>query len=180
MPLYLDGTRKITFLSVRLSPRFPLERRVWQSVMQMKQSQPADAGGGRPMLSLQAYDGRWRLRSGARPVARSEIWSAPATPGRWVRFAFDVTYSADPAVGRVRVAADLNGDGDFGDRDELGRTRRLATLKLEGPGTDTDGLGEGDAIPSHLRVGIYHDPSFRCHRYKCSVGVDNVGVYTSP
>jgi Polysaccharide lyase len=180
MPLYQDGTREITFFSVRLSPGFPLERRVWQSVMQMKQSQPADDAGGRPMLSLQAYDGRWRLRSGARSVARSEIWSTRATPGRWVRFAFDVTYSADPSVGAVRVGADLNADGDFRDRGELSGTQRVATLKLEGPGTESDGLAEGDAVPSHLRIGIYHDPSFRCHRYKCSLGVDNVGVYTTP
>ena len=32
-------------------------------------------------------------------------------------------------------------------------------------------------VPSHLRLGVYHDPSYRCHGYRCSIGVDNVGIY---
>ena len=174
--LYREGTRRITYLSLKLSKRFPLGRDAWQVVMQMKQSQPADSGGGTPVLALQADDGRWRLDH-AGVDFEGDAWTAPASTGNWVRFAFDVTYSTDPELGAVQVSADLNGDGDALDKRERSGRIELQTLKAEGPGTSDDGLAEGDPIPSHLRVGIYHDSSYRCHGFKCSLGVDNVGVY---
>jgi Polysaccharide lyase len=180
MPQYTDGARELTYFSLKLAKNFPIERPTWQSVMQMKQSQPFDAFDDRPALTLQVYDGRWRLRTGLRPVSDSQVWSVPAATGRWVRFAFDVTYSADPDVGSVRVAVDLNGDGDFRDRREVSGLLRMATLKREGPGTSEDGLEDGDAIPSHLRLGVYHDSAYRCHGSRCSIGVDNVGIYAVP
>ena len=175
--LYRSGERLITVVSLKLSKRFPLERGTWQSVMQMKQSQPSNNGGGTPVLSLHAFDGRWRLRRGGVSEHVSQVWSTQATRGHWTRFAFDVTYSTDPSVGSVRVAADQNGDGDALDRGERSPQLHLATLVPEGPGDDSDGLADGDPIPSHLRLGVYHDPSYRCHGYRCSIGVDNVGIY---
>ena len=170
--LYREGDRLITYISLKLSKKFPLERDLWQVVMQMKQTQPSDNGGGTPILALLAQDGRWRLID-----QRSELWSAPARANRWTRFSFDVTYSDAPTEGAIRVAADLNADGDAHDTDERSRKIKIATLKTEGTGTDDDGIVQGTAIPSHLRAGVYHEPSYRCSRYKCSIGVDNVGVY---
>ena len=174
--LYREGTRRITYLSLKLGKRFPLRRDAWQVVMQMKQSQPADTGGGIPVLALHADSGRWRLQQAGSDFDGG-VWTAPASPGQWVRFAFDVTYSTDPERGAVQVSVDLNGDGDALDRGERGGRIELQTLKVEGPGASDDGLAQGDSIPSHLRVGIYHNPSYRCRGSKCSLGVDNVGVY---
>ena len=178
--LYHEGQRRITFLSLRLRQQFPLDVAAWQDVMQMKQAQPADGGGGSPVLELQVFDGRWQLYhtgKGIKVGNDSELWSAPAHRNRWVRFAFNVRYSADPRIGTLRVYADLNDDGDTADPHERSDRMRLATLKREEAGTDADGEAEGDPLPSHLRVGIYHNPSYSCPANECSVDVDNVGVY---
>lgn len=172
--LYREGMRRITYVSLRLGDRFPIDRKAWQVVLQMKQSQPADAGGGVPVLSMQANRNRWRLLHNEGPGA---LWSAPATVGRWVRFAFDVTYSTSARTGSLRVSADLNGDGDATDEGERGERVELRTLKVEGPGDTEDGLAEGDPIPSHLRVGVYHSPVYPCRGGRCQIAVDNVGVY---
>ena len=178
--LYHEGQRRITFISLRLRPRFPLHTHAWQVVMQMKQSQPSDGGGGTPVLELDAYDGRWRLGHTGKAISAgddSELWSAPARHNQWVRFAFNVRYSADPRIGTLRVFADLNGDGDARDAHERSEQIRLATLKREEPGDDSDGYATGDPLPSHLRVGIYHDSVYRCQGSECAIDVDNVGVY---
>lgn len=170
--LYREGEHLVTFASLKLSSGFPLSRPAWQVIMQMKQSQPADRGGGIPVLALHAYDGRWRLVSRDR-----ELWSGPATANSWTRFALDVKYSPDPDSGSVQLSADLNGDGDALDGGEKSRKLGLATLKVEGAGSSEDGLEQGAAIPSHLRAGLYHNPVYRCARYRCSVGIDDVAVY---
>jgi hypothetical protein len=41
--------------------------------------------------------------------------------------------------------------------------------------SDTDGIAAGEAIPAHLRVGLYHDPRIPCEP-SCRVRVDNVQV----
>jgi hypothetical protein len=179
--LYHEGQRRITFLSLRLRDRFPLYRTNWQVVMQMKQAQPADGGGGPPVLELDAENGRWVLYHEGKAITPSakdgELWAAPARRDRWVRFAFSVRYSADPRIGTLRVYADLNGDGDAADPHERSHRMRLATLKRETAGTDDDGEAEGDPLPSHLRVGIYHDPAYACTANECAIDLDNVAVY---
>ena len=64
-----------------------------------------------------------------------------------------VTYSQDPNVGRIKVYVDLNGNGDFDDAGEQTQTFH----------------------PSHLRMGIYHDPAIACPTPSgCPVNIDNV------
>jgi Polysaccharide lyase len=173
--LYHEGERRLTFVSLRLPEGFPLRHKTWQLVMQMKQTQPAANGGGVPVLALQASDGHWRLQRAAKP---SGIWSGRAQIGVWTRFAFDVTYSRDPSIGSVTVYADLNGDGDASDPDERSPEIETRTLKREKKGGPADGIAPGESIPSHLRVGIYHDPLIKCPAPSgCFVDVDNVGVY---
>jgi len=178
--VYREGERVLTFMSLRLPPHFPLAERSWQVVMQMKQSQPSDAGGGPPMLAMHARAGRWRVvNNSATELAdgRSQIWSAPARRGAWVRFAFEIVYSVDPERGSVRIYADLDRDGDVSEPSE--RSRRIAaqTLKRETVGSGADGLYRGDSIPSHLRVGLYHDTAIGCRPGRCRIDVDNVGIY---
>ena len=180
--LYREGDRLITFLSLRLPARFPLGRDDFQIALQMKQSQPSDAGGGPPVLALEADGGRWLVRHrGATPSGINDdevLWSAPARKSIWARFALDVLYSADGRQGSFKVAADLNEDGDALDERESSSRFTLQTLKRESDGDDSDGVVSGASIPSHLRVGIYHSDEYRCRRHKCSIDVDNVGVYS--
>lgn len=179
--LFRPGTRRITFFSLWLPQRFNLKSQHWQVVAQMKQANPSDLAesgtgyGYSPILEIDASDGRWQVHNNW-----DLIWQAPARKYTWVRFALDVRYSADPGRGSIRVFVDRNGDGDALDRSEAKPAIRTDTLKTEiadpdGEENDQDGLAAGDAIPSHLRIGVYHDPAITCSP-GCRVRVDNVQV----
>jgi hypothetical protein len=171
---YREGQRRITYLSMRLPANLPLDADTWQTVMQMKQAQPADGGGGVPILFMGAYRGEWHVESSQ---SRHGHWSFPARSGVWTRFAWDVYYSQDPGRGWLQVSADLNADGDFDDPEERSPLIRAQTLKTETSGSSSDGLAAGDPIPSHLRVGLYHNDSVGCPAPTgCSTEVDNVQV----
>jgi hypothetical protein len=175
---YREGTRRITWVSIRLPSNFPLKTNRWQGVLQMKQAAPADNSGGAPVISLGAYDGRWLLFN-SRPgytLGDRIIWSRRARRGVWTRFALDVRYSRKRRKGRIKVFVDLNGDGDFADRRERSRRFRTNTLKRETAGTSSDGKSAGESLRSHLRVGIYHDTPIRCRPSGCSIDIDNVQV----
>jgi hypothetical protein len=176
---YRPGKHLITDISIRLPSTFPLDAFTWQSVMQMKEAAPVSNSSGTPMLELDAYGGRWRLRQNRSPrVAQDsrQLWSAPATIGTWTRFSFNVRYSNNPRKGFIQVGVDLNGDGDFADPRELSRLFRTYTLKTQMP-PGCCGIKPGHAIPSHLRAGIYHNPSIRCPAPTgCPVDIDNVQV----
>lgn len=178
--LYREGEARMTFLSLRLPKSFPLGVRTWQPVMQMKQTQPSANGGGSPVLTLHAADGRWRLfqSSSSGPASGNRLlWSAPASKRTWTRFAFDVRYSTDPQVGFVKVYIDLNRDHDALDRHEQSPAFRTFTLKRETAGGWDEGIATGQPIPSHLRVGIYHDRDVRCPGPRgCMIDLDNVQV----
>ena len=176
---YREGRRVDTYLSLRLPSNYPLEESSWQVVMQMKQTQPSNNGGGTPALALEASGGRWRLTRSASAGASgdsSELWSAPARTGFWTRFALDAVYSRSAQRGSIAVHADLNGDGDFEDEGERSGVLRGFTLKRETQGS-LRGFAPGSSIPAHLRAGIYHDPAIPCPAPAgCSVDLDNVQV----
>jgi hypothetical protein len=179
--VFREGERLTTSFAVRLPEDFPLDSERFQVVMQMKQSQPAANGDGTPVLALEARDGRWLLMQSTSSGPSSdtrELWSARARPGVWARFEFDVTYSAEPGEGRIRVRGDLNGDGELeADSGELS----AFTLKEETEGGEEgDGIEPGEAIPSHLRIGLYHDPKVPCPPPRgCSVEFDDVRIEAS-
>jgi Polysaccharide lyase/RTX calcium-binding nonapeptide repeat (4 copies) len=175
---YREGQHRLTYLSYKLGDDYPLSNPGWQVVMQMKQTQPSANGGGTPVISLEARNGRWNLIQSNSAGYSSDthvLWSTPAETGVWTRFAFDVVYSQDPAIGSIRVSVDLNGDSDSLDPGEQSPTFKTYTLKRET--TDSDYLHAGDSIPSHLRVGVYHNSAISCPSMgTCSAGVDNVEV----
>jgi hypothetical protein len=182
--LYREGERRITFASFRLPEGFPIGNSYFQTVLQMKQTQPSDNGSGIPVLALQVTNGEWKLKHVDSPSGGTSetLWRAPAKTGVWVRIAMDVTYSQHTDEGSVKLYLDRNGDGDSLDASEQSPAITSHTLKYETPdpdgaANDTDGLAPGSSIPSHLRVGLYHDPSIECPAPSgCSVQVDNVQV----
>jgi hypothetical protein len=167
--LYEEGQRRITFASYRFPSSFPFTTSNWQTILQMKQAQPSNNGGGSPILEVQLRDGRLSLESDT-----GSYWSTPVTAGVWERIALDVNYSQDPSRGSVTMYVDANGDGDAADPGEASPTIHAATLKTEIAGSLT-GISPGASIPSHLRVGLYHDPAIACPS-ACAVEVDNVQV----
>lgn len=174
---YREGQRRVTYISFRLGPGVNPSGSDWRTVMQMKQTQPYDNQTVSPVIEMEVRDGHWALVNSWR-----DLWTAPAHQDTWTRFAFDVTYSQDPSVGRIKVYVDLNGDGDFGDANEISPTFHVATLRAEQPrvrgGTYSDvpsPWAPGQSIPSHLRAGIYQNPDYSCPS-GCSVDIDNVEV----
>jgi hypothetical protein len=163
-------------VSLRLPNSFPLGAKRWQTVLQMKQAQPSAGGGGSPMIQLLAHNGYWHLSVATNHDVRTWTrWRGRARHNVWVRFKLNVLYSRHHKRGVVRLRADLNGDGDFRDRKERAGPYHGTTLKRETGGGGTDGVNTGTSIPSHLRVGIYHDPKIKCPD-GCSIDVDSVHV----
>jgi Polysaccharide lyase len=175
---YREGQHRLTYISYRLGEDYPLSNPNWQVVMQMKQTQPSENGGGTPVISLEARDGRWKLIQSNSPGYSSDthvLWSTPAETGVWTRFAFDVVYSQDPDRGSIRLSVDLNGDGDARDPGEQSPVFKTYTLKYET--ANSDYFDAGDSLPSHLRAGVYHQEYIDCDLVgTCSDGVDNVQV----
>ena len=176
--VYKEGDRRTTSFAVRLPEGFPLDTDRFQVVMQMKQSQPSANGDGTPVLSLEAREGHWVLFQSASSGPSSdtrEFWSAPAETGVWTRFEIEGTYSADPEQGSVRVRADLDGDGEL--ETDSGEIAGYTLKRETEGGEEGDGIEPGEAIPSHLRIGLYHDPKVPCPAPKgCSVEFDDVEI----
>lgn len=176
---YHEGMRRVTYASFKLNDSYPLETENWQGVMQLKQAQSSDNGGGTPVLSLGAYDGRWLLFHSDPGYTDVDevIWEAPAYKNRWTRVAIDARFSQHASAGWVKMYIDLNADRDFSDPDEQSPRFQTNTLKYE-TGTDTsDGIAAGQSIPSHLRVGMYHAPQISCPAPTgCAVEADNIQV----
>jgi Polysaccharide lyase len=148
--LYRAGMRRVTSYWMRLPTSFPISTDDWQVVMQMKQSEPATNADGTPVIALQATHGRWVLKQSASSGLSEKtrvLWSAPAEVGVWTRVVVDATYSTDPKRGRFKITVGSASSPVI----------HTYTLKreLSPPG---EGLRPGDPIPSHLRLGIYHDP----------------------
>jgi hypothetical protein len=101
------------------------------------------------VISLQAIEGNWILKqSSSSGVSESTryLWTTPARVGAWTHIVVDATYSSDPGRGLFQITIGGSASPVF----------RTYNLKKEvspaGPG-----LRAGDSIPSHLRLGIYHD-----------------------
>ncbi len=170
--VYHEGDHYVTYISERLPSNFPLYTKEWQTVMQMKQTQPGNGGGEAPQIEMEAREGKWVIVDDWH-----ELWTFPAAQNTWTRFAWNVYYSKDPGQGWLQVSVDLNGDGDFNDPGERSPVFHVATLKTEIPGpiNDPSQPAPGQAMTSHLRAGIYHNPSIPCPG-GCSVQVDNVQI----
>jgi hypothetical protein len=152
--LYQPGLREGTAFDMRLPADFPISTNSWQVVMQMKQTGPSTGSGGSPVLALEARQNQFQVSSYGTD-ATPNLPRFPATLGVWHHFEWDVTYSANPLIGSVKLTMDGVASG----------TTYTQTLKPEeSPGVvdsrpDCPPIQPGEPIPSHLRLGIYHDPA---------------------
>lgn len=171
--LYQPGQRYQTYFSLRLPTDFPITNTNWQIVMQMKQAQPyTNDGNSIPILAMQANNGTFQML-GRNSV---QLWKAPATLGRWIRFHLDITYSKNPSIGRVRVQIDDRaGATDFVPQYDSGdiatQTLTYAVGAQSGSGWS---LADGQEIPSHLRLGAYRNSVITGSTH---IDISNVQVY---
>jgi hypothetical protein len=136
----------------------------------MKQAQPYTNSNPASIFELQARSGKWMVGSNW-----EEQWETTATQNTWTRFAFDITYSPNPAVGNFKVYVDLNNDSDFSDAGEQSPRVFKDTLRVEEGAGTPEGSAPGGSIPSTLRAGIYQNENYSCPS-GCSVDIDNVQV----
>ena len=149
--LYHAGTRRVTSFWMRLPLNFPINSDKWQVVMQMKETDPATDVEGTPVIALQATEGQWMLKqsSSAGPSHDTRVlWRTRATVGIWTHIVVDATYSSDPSRGLFQITIGAA-------RSPILHTYNLK-YEVSPPGP---GLHVGEPIPSHLRLGIYHDPA---------------------
>jgi hypothetical protein len=85
-----------------------------------------------------------------------DLWATSATPllNRWVRIRHDIVFSTDPSVGQMQLTIS-DEQGQIIARSPVLHTRTLVTEAGSGCGLPT-----GSPVPDHLRIGIYHDPSY--------------------
>jgi Polysaccharide lyase len=148
--LYRAGMKRVTSFWMRLPSNFPIDTSDWQVVMQMKETDPATNTEGTPVISLQATQGQWLLKQSTSSGPSEDtriLWRTPAKVGVWTHIVVDATYSTDPSAGRLAITI-------AGASSPVLHTYNLKT-EISPPGP---GLRPGDPIPSHLRLGIYHDP----------------------
>jgi hypothetical protein len=149
--LYRAGMRRVTSFWIRLPVSFPMNTDQWQVVMQMKQSDPATNADGTPVIALQATEGQWLLKQSSSTGVSNDtriLWKAPARVGSWTHVTVDATYSTDPSAGRFAMTIGSASSPVI----------RTYTLKSEVSPAGPE-LHAGDPIPSHLRLGIYHEPT---------------------
>jgi hypothetical protein len=165
--LYRGGMHRITSFWMRLPTGFPIspDRERWQNVMQMKQTSPANNSSGTPVLALQATDGDWLLKQSDSPGPADDmhiVWRTPARVGVWTRIVLDAVYSNDASIGRLSISIG-------GVTSPVFKTYTLKT-ETSPPGEQ---LRAGDPIPSHLRMGIYHDETLPA----ASVDIADVQIF---
>ena len=114
---FYEGRRAVTMLSLRLPSNWNVNASSWRVISQWKQNEWVDTGGTTPQLSFQQRAGDYIITSRSASGSDDIVWSHPATgdwgTGNWINLAFDMTYSANPSVGKLKVYADANGDGTY-------------------------------------------------------------------
>ncbi len=167
--LFNEGEHKIIFFSLRFPTGFDFVQGNWQVIVQVKQTQPYAANGptnGAPALEINGRSSELLLAN-----HWDTVWTCPAPPlNTWIRFALDAIWSKDPAVGKLRMYVDNDGDGDFLDADEMSPLLSIGTLAYASAAGS--GLNINDPIPGHLRLGLYHNTIIP----GASVEIDNVQI----
>jgi hypothetical protein len=139
--VFNQGDERWIAFQVRLGRNFDPNVDAWRVIMQLHQR-----GDGSPPISLDVESGHWILYRSESPANESvnstELWSAPATVGRWVKFTLHVRFSPIPDDGFVA----LWGNPAGGPVVELMPETAMHTMKI-------------GALPLHSRIGVYRNPA---------------------
>ncbi|MEA2466473.1 MAG: hypothetical protein QOJ57_599 [Thermoleophilaceae bacterium] len=147
-PEFTQGDERWISWQVYLPDGYPIDTPYWQLFFQIHQR----GDGGCPPISMGVEDGQFKMFKSARPtyvVDTREMWAAPATGNRWVKFTLHIKNSTNPNEGFVELFGDLDGQGV---KTLLPRTA-THTMTIDPNG--------GGAMINHARVGIYRNPAIR-------------------
>jgi len=133
---------------------------LYQLFAQFKQTGASVNSSGTPVFSHHGRSNQWQIwQSDDRDVSNNShsLWGCDADYDVWTRFIWTVTFSQDPAIGRLQLEVD-NGTEQFDsgvfETYTLKRETTNATYPNGGPNQTA-----GQSIPSHLRAGAYKHPS---------------------
>jgi hypothetical protein len=116
----------------------------WTVIMQFKQL----GSIGTPAVSMDFQENKFILMNSDTNHESSGCnwwWEHPVVKGRWIKFLYHIKFSPNRKVGWLEFYADLDGNGL---KQELERTP-MWTMKVD---------GDGRAVDSHARIGLYRDP----------------------
>ena len=164
--LYREGERRVTSYWMRLPTDFPInDMEHWAGRRHADEAVRAGNECGRRYAGDLTAGDRGQLDSRSSPAPRA-CRRRPATSGRRPRRSAPgtATSSSTPPYSSLTPRR-----GSFRSRSAGSRARWTALLQHEeGTQPGRPGLKVGDSIPSHLRLGIYHDPvmpgTLRRHR----------------
>jgi hypothetical protein len=115
---FCPGHRYVTLFSIRLPTSWNLNPGSWRGLWQWKHNwwvSPIDQPY--PSLGFDQWNGEWRVPDyDMTGNGTSTVWTKPATTadlGHWINWAVDITFSADPTVGKVTIYGDFNDDGIY-------------------------------------------------------------------
>ena len=96
--------------SLRLPSNWNVNATNWRVLSQWKQNEWYNTCC-LVALGLEQRSGHYII--GGEGFDRLTLTGLPVTTGNWVNFAVDITYSGNPALGKVTVYADANNDGTY-------------------------------------------------------------------
>lgn len=126
--LYREGNRATTVMRYRLPRGYPIDARLYQSVMQQKQTGPSNYS---PAIGMNAQRGGWELLHTGLDGTTERLWTTPAKLAAWTDIIIEGIYSSDPAKGEISLQVG-------GVRSPVFKTNTLLFA------------------PAHLRAGCYH------------------------
>jgi hypothetical protein len=158
--LFREGEDHWISFASRLAPNYPINASRWSLIFQWKQTAKYGGPDGNPILSMVAYNGKYRMwgpgfselnqqnpPTGAYGSWEQDFATNPSLD-QWHLFTMHVKWSPDPTKGYVELLGDL---ADGRGWRTLISGRNVATMKINDSG------GNGETIPNHARAGIYRD-----------------------
>lgn len=141
---YCEGDHLVTEWWMRLPADFPLETTSWQNIAQMKQAGPYPSSPSvLPVLHFEARRNALEV-SNYDTASGNALLGCPLSKEVWTPCRAEVIYSSDPAKGRVQLTVGNN-------QSPAKNMRTLDNNPINPPFSSWQ--------PSHLRLGLYHDPS---------------------
>lgn len=166
--IFREGEDRWISFAHRLAPNYPINNTKWALLHQWKQTATYGGPYGNPILSMNAYNGKYRmwgpgyseLNEQNPPTGQFGSWGVDFAMNpsldSWHLFTMHVKWSPDPSKGYVELFGNLS-DGK-GWR-TLITGRNVATMKINDEG------GSGEPIPTYARTGIYRNETYIDNTY---------------
>lgn len=145
--LFNQGDNRWIAFQVNLATGFPIGTSNWQVIAQWKQlvDTKSSYNGCSPVLALQIHNSHYYLERAnpASPCGSTISYDlGVARTGIWTRFTFHIIFKT--SSGTVAIYDNTGGS-------------MHKVLSITAPTLANENLGNGSAVPSHARIGIYRN-----------------------